>query len=165
MSDSSQLQELAREVRADTVRILAAANELWLTWSPPGTSNHILWHAGHALWLQDLMCVEPLSGISGLPDGWADMFGMNTRPEAVTSGWPSRSEVLLLLHAQLRRMLDLLNDVSGEQLAGPVATLGGNRNLYGWIIHGLHDEAKHCGEMYLLWKLCNLNSDLFTGDH
>ena len=46
MSDSSQLQELACEVRGDTVRILAAAKESWLTWSPPRTSNHMLWHAG-----------------------------------------------------------------------------------------------------------------------
>lgn len=164
MSDSSHIQELAREVRGNTVRILAAARESWLTWSPSGTANHMLWHAGHALWLQDLMCVEPLSGVSDLPDGWADMFGMNTRPATATREWPSRSEVILLLQAQLRRMLDLLNDVSPEQLAGPVATLGGSRSLSGWIIHGLHDEAKHSGEMYLLWKLCNLNSDLVQGD-
>jgi len=165
MSNRNQLQELAREVRGDTVRILAAAKDSWLTWSPPGTSNHMLWHVGHALWLQDLMCVEPLSGVSDLSDGWADMFGMDSRPAAAMSKWPSRSEVLLFLQAQLRCMLDLLNDVSAERLAGPVATLGGNRSLSGWIIHGLHDEAKHCGEMYLLWKLCNLNSDLFTGGH
>jgi len=165
MSDSSQLQELARQVRGDTVRILASAMDAWLTWSPPGTSNHILWHAGHALWLQDLMCVEPISGVSDLPEGWANMFGMNTRPAVATGEWPSRTEVLQSLQAQLERMLDLLNRVSAEELAGPVPTLGGNRSLSGWIIHGLHDEAKHSGEMYLLWKLCNLNSDLFTGDH
>ena len=28
-----------------------------------------------------------------------------------------------------------------------------------WIIHGLHDEAKHSGEMYLLWKLCRLRKE------
>jgi len=69
MSDRSQLQELAHEVRGGTVRMLAAANDSWLTRSPPGTSNHMLWHAGHALWPQDLICVEPLSGVSDLSDG------------------------------------------------------------------------------------------------
>ena len=27
------------------------------------------------------------------------------------------------------------------------------------IIHGLHDEARHQGEMYLLLKLCNRPSE------
>ena len=74
------LIELAREVRRDTLQILNAADPSWLTWTPPHTSNHILWHAGHALWLQDLMCVEPLSGKTELPTGWADHFGMNSQP-------------------------------------------------------------------------------------
>ena len=52
MSSSEVLQELAREVRQGTLQILAATQAAWLTWAPPHTSNHILWHAGHALWLQ-----------------------------------------------------------------------------------------------------------------
>jgi hypothetical protein len=30
----------------------------------------------------------------------------------------------------------------------------GHRSLLSTIVHGLHDEAKHQGEMYLLLKLC-----------
>ena len=72
MGKSMVLQELAREVRGHTVQILNAARQDWLRWSPPQTSNHILWHAGHGLWLQDLMCIAPLTGASELPEGWAD---------------------------------------------------------------------------------------------
>ena len=32
----------------------------------------------------------------------------------------------------------------------------GSDTLAGRIIHGLHDEARHQGEMYLLLKLCRL---------
>ena len=71
MSKSEVLQEFAREVRQDTLKILAATDNSWNTWAPDGTSNHILWHAGHAGWLQDLMCIEPLTGKSELPEGWA----------------------------------------------------------------------------------------------
>ena len=72
MSDptrSAVLAELAREVRGDTLRILAATGDAELTWAPTGTTNHILWHAGHALWLQDALCVRLLTGHSELPEG------------------------------------------------------------------------------------------------
>jgi hypothetical protein len=153
MDSREVLQELAREVRQGTLQILAAAQAAWLTWTPPRTSNHILWHAGHALWLQDLMCVQPLSGESELPAGWAERFGMKSDP-ASTSIWPDRADVQQLLEAQLERMLKLLGEVSPSQLSRPARSLGGGRSLVGWIIHGLHDEARHSGEMYLLWKLC-----------
>ena len=32
----------------------------------------------------------------------------------------------------------------------------GPANIAARIIHGFHDEAKHCGEMYLLLKLCRI---------
>jgi hypothetical protein len=134
-----------------------AAKPAWLTWAPPGTTNHILWHAGHSLWLSDLMCVEPLSGESELPHGWDTTFGMDSQP-ATTKIWPARDEVQSLLARQLERMTDLLDKATDAQLASRAPKLGGRSNLAGWIIHGLHDEAKHSGEMYLLWKLCRVTN-------
>ncbi len=55
MSVSATLQELAAQVRRDTLQILDVTQPTWLTYAPPGTSNHILWHAGHALWLQNVL--------------------------------------------------------------------------------------------------------------
>ncbi len=61
------LAELAGQVRQRTLELLGAAEPSWLTWSPPGTSNHILWHAGHALWLPP---GEPVDVVpSHLPPG------------------------------------------------------------------------------------------------
>jgi hypothetical protein len=37
-----------------------------------------------------------------------------------------------------------------------------DRNLVSSIVHGLHDEAKHQGEMFLLLKLLRARS--FIGD-
>jgi hypothetical protein len=154
MKNGLLLAELAREVRQSTLDILSAARPDWLTWAPPGTTNHILWHAGHALWLSDLMCVEPLSGRSELPPGWAQAFGMDSQP-ASTTHWPTRDEVKALLTRQLARMIELLAAATDDQLSSPVPSLKSRSTLAGWIIHGLHDEAKHSGEMYLLWKLCH----------
>jgi hypothetical protein len=129
------------------------AEESMLTWTPPGTSNHVLWHAGHALWVCDVLTVEPITGRSELPSGWAATFGQDSRP-ATTSNWPERSEVRKLLEMQLDRTLNLLD----EQAASIVSRASETPSDGGWpllagMIHGWHDEARHQGEMYLLLKL------------
>jgi len=140
------LKELARQVRGSTVEFLDATQPSWLTWAPAGTSNHILWHAGHAVWLQDVLCLQPLTGSSRLPDGWAETFGQNCRPPAQTQHWPPVAEVR-------QRLTDQLNDIyaalEAAQLTAADATGMGGR-----IIHGLHDESRHQGEMYLQLKMC-----------
>lgn len=157
MRPTDALKELARQVRGDTLQVLDATPDDWLTWSPPGTTNHILWHAGHAVWLQDLMCVELLSGCSELPKAWAETFGQGSQPRAI-SQWPPQDEVRRLLQTQLDRMLQLLSDTPDERLSQRPDKPDRGRTVLGWIIHGLHDEAKHNGEMYLLWKLCRLRA-------
>jgi hypothetical protein len=151
-SIAATLTELVRQVRSGTLEILAAADERWLTWAPPGTSNHILWHAGHALWLGDVLGVELITGQSELPPGWAETFGMDCRPVGETNRWPSRAEVDRLLRQQARRSIKLLGELPRERLEIPGGD--GSRTLAGRILHGLHDEARHQGEMYLLWKMC-----------
>lgn len=154
MTTNNTLQELARQVRGDTLRLLDAAEPNWLTFAPVGTSNHVLWHAGHALWLQDVLCVELLTGVSELPQGWAATFGMDCRPVAQTASWPARERVSDLLRRQLQRVLELLESAADEDLGAIVNPARGPASVADRIIHGFHDEAKHGGEMYLLLKLC-----------
>ena len=149
---AAALVELARQVRGETLRLLEAAPEAWLTWAPPGTSNHILWHAGHALWVGDVLIVEPITGASELPAGWAEKFGMDCRPVSQTRDWPPRSAIHQLLSNQLTRLEQLLAVLPVDRLANPRPDLD-SRSLVSEIVHGLHDEAKHQGEMHLLLKM------------
>jgi hypothetical protein len=146
------LQELARQVRGRTLDLVQAAPEPALLWAPPGTQNHILWHAGHAVWLMDVLGLELLVGRSQLPRGWEEIFGMNCQPPRLTRTWPSRQEVVRLLQEQLERYLAALERTPAESLALPTAAAA-RRSLAGRLLHGLHDEACHSGEMYLLLKL------------
>jgi hypothetical protein len=149
---AAHLIEMTGQVRVETLRLLAAGREEWLTWAPPGTSNHILWHAGHAVWVADVLCIEPITGHSELPALWEAKFGMGCVPVAATREWPSREETERLLTAQWIRMEELLSALSPEQLNDPRPVVD-DRSLVSSIVHGLHDEAKHQGEMYLLLKL------------
>jgi hypothetical protein len=147
--------ELTRQVRESTLNLLSRAEPQWLLWAPPGTSNHLLWHAGHALWLQDVLCLEAVTGRSELPSGWEDMFGMDCRPVKETTSWPPVEEVRRLLEAQLPRIYAVVREAGDSRLAEIVNERGST--LAGRIIHGLHDEARHQGEMLLLMKLCIAN--------
>jgi hypothetical protein len=156
LSQSAAISELARQVRQFTLDVLARCEPAWLTWAPPGTSNHILWHAGHALWVADVLCLEPLTGRSELPPGWEDTYGMDCRPVASTKTWPTREEFVKLLSAQLERLRVVLAAASDDTLSQIIDDHG--NTLASRIIHGLHDEAKHQGEMYLLFKMCRANA-------
>ena len=147
----STLKEMVRQIRGFTRQLLATTNPDWLHFAPEGTSNHMLWHAGHALWVVDHLCVARLTGESELPTGWASKFGMDCDPVAEQTEWPELAVVLDLLTRQEARMIELIENMQPEQL---VIRPDDRRDLVGGIIHGLHDEAKHHGEMYLLHKLC-----------
>ena len=145
------LQEMLRQIRGFTVQMLDKTKSEWLTWAPEGTSNHMLWHAGHSIWVQDRMCVQRLANRSEIPDDWGRKFGMNCDPVAEQTDWPQASVVKHTLEQQQVRLHELLEGMTPEQL---VVEADNDRDLVGGIIHGLHDEAKHHGEMYLLHKLC-----------
>ena len=92
VSAVAAVAELAKQVRGSTLKRLETTDPASLLWAPAGTSNHILWHAGHAVWLQDLLTIVPVTGRSELPDGWAARFGQNSLPGNVAD-WPRGAEV------------------------------------------------------------------------
>lgn len=145
------LQILAGQVRGFTIELLNAFPAAQLLRPLPGLKNHGLWHAGHALWLGDVLSIVPITGASELPAGWAEQFGQRSRPEA-TADRPDRAEVATRLTVQLRRLLDLYATLSPERLADPARHPRTGWPLLAGIVHGWHDEARHQGEMFALFK-------------
>jgi len=148
-----ELAILARQVREVTLRVFDTVDSSALTWTPTGTRNHILWHMGHAVWVADVLTIEPITGRGELPSGWEQQFGQDSQPATIRD-WPDRAVVRSHLESQLQRVLQLF-DSEQETLAARADQLWPNS---GWpllegIIHGWHDEARHQGEVHLLQKL------------
>ena len=147
------LSILLDEVRGKTIALLEATPDDWLLFAPQGTQNHITWHAGHCAWLGDVLLIEPTMTKRELPIEWTDKFGMNATPPDQTKQWPSKTELLRVLRDQHKRLRQLLSTLRDEDLSRAPKSYGGSRPLAFYITHGLHDEANHQGEMYLLLKL------------
>jgi hypothetical protein len=157
MSDQSLLL-LLDEVRGKTLRLLHGLSEEEAQWAPPRLHNHILWHAGHSYVLVESLVMEARDDRPQIPDGWFDMFSWWSDPHRIVSDrWPPLAKVVAQLtqqHVRLRRVIERLTE---EQLASPMPG-NANRIVRYAIVHGLHDEACHSGEIWLLRKLlrCHL---------
>lgn len=152
MSDQSLLL-LWDEVRERTLHLLQGVTDKEALWSPPGLHNHILWHAGHCYVLVESLVMENIGDKPMIPDGWFEMFGWRSSPAHVAMDhWPPLSEVVAQLtrqHLRLRHVVGLLGE---EQSSRPMPGSVKHTVRYA-IIHGLHDEACHSGEIWLLRKL------------
>ena len=141
---------LATEVRGKTLRLLDGVSDADARFAPPGLNNTILWHAGHALVVVEHLSVSPATGRPpSHPDGWFETFSWKSDPATVTR-WPALREVVERLRDQLQRLTSAIQSLTPERLA---ATEPNGRTLRYSILHGLHDEANHQGEIYLLRKM------------
>src|SRR5512133_3158386 len=61
MADQTLLL-MVSEIRGKTLRALDGVSEADALWAPPRTTNHILWHAGHAHVLAEGLVIAPASG-------------------------------------------------------------------------------------------------------
>jgi hypothetical protein len=152
MSDKSLLL-LLDEVRAKTLRRLEGVTDAQSQWTPPGLQNSILWHAGHAYVVVETLASRGLGIPPVYPEGWFVLFSWESRPgEVSTERWPQLSEVVTRLHEQKDRLRASIQSRSESDLDQPSP---GNpeRTARLEILHGLHDEACHSGEIWLLRKL------------
>jgi hypothetical protein len=150
MDDSLLL--LANEVRGKTLWLLDGVSDEMARFTAPGLANSILWHAGHALTVVEHLGVSPATGRAPeLSEGWFEKFGWDSRPQTVTL-WPAISEVLTALRRQLPRLTAAISALSSQQLDQVVDPAYGTTLRYD-LLHSLHDEANHQGEIWLLRKM------------
>jgi hypothetical protein len=151
MADETLLL-LANEVRGKTLRLLQGVSDDEGRWAPTGLSNNIVWHAGHSLWVVEQLGVAPATGKGlELPEGWRELFAAGSKPGPGTQ-WPALAQVVERLQEQLTRLAGAIRGLSDERL-NQIVDPARNRTLRYSILHGLHDEAGHQGEIWLLKKM------------
>jgi hypothetical protein len=152
MSDSTLLT-LLDEVRGKTLRLLAVVGERESLWSPPGLHNSIRWHAGHCYVVVEALCAKALEKEPTYPPRWFELFSWESRPEQTNpKDWPSLQTIIGQLHGQHARLLRDLTLLSSQELSTTPPDRDG-ASVRRQIVHALHDEAAHGGEIWLLQKM------------
>jgi hypothetical protein len=148
---------LADEVRSKTLKLIKGLSDADSLFHAPHLTNPILWHAGHALIVVEHLCVAAATKSPPIyPAGWFETFSWMSKPAMVTK-WPSVEEVAGRLSEQLERLKSAISTLSEVRL-DEIIDAPRNRTLRYSILHGLHDEANHQGEMHLLKKLAAKSS-------
>jgi hypothetical protein len=147
------LLTLLEDVRHKTLHELEGLDDVHARWAPPGLQNSCVWHGGHAYVVTEFLTMKALGLEPVFPDHWLKMFSWESNPAHVKpESWPSLAEVTSALRSQLERMRALLAPLTAEQLDAPEPSNPARTVRYA-IVHGLHDEARHSGEISLLRKL------------
>jgi DinB superfamily len=152
MPDASLLI-LLDEFRGKTVTILQSVQVQDSLWAPPALHNTIVWHAGHCYFLLASLTMRAIGHNPKLPTKWDMLFSWDSHPQLVPAEcWPPLGVIIESLQNQHERMRLLAEALTPEQLEQPLAFAPGNSVRYA-VIHALHDEACHCGEIHRLRKL------------
>jgi hypothetical protein len=161
MSDQSLLL-LLNEVRGKTLRLLQGVRDNEAHWAPAELHNHILWHAGHSFVLVESLATEAIGDLPQIPEGWFDIFSWKSNPAQVAPyRWPPLAQIVIRLADQHVRLRQLIERLSEEELSKPLLGRGDQTVRYA-ILHGLHDEACHSGEIWLLRKLIRFSAQETT---
>lgn len=152
-SADSTLLLLLDEVRRKTLARLEGLTEEQARFAPEGLQNSILWHAGHCYIVVEWLIMEAVGAATTSPDKWFELFSWTSQPgETPAEAWPGLDEVIHALQLQHGRMHKLLGNLTAEDFDSPAR----NRpdvTVRHRILHALHDEASHSGEIWLLRKL------------
>jgi hypothetical protein len=152
MPDPSLLM-LLDEVRGKTLEVLAGVTDRQARWAPTGLQNTILWHAGHSYVATECLTMEAVGREPQLPAGWFETFSWESRPGKVSADrWPMLADVLAQLRAQHARLRAVIAELTEDQLDSPLRERPDTSVRYR-ILHALHDEACHTGEIWLLRKM------------
>ena len=152
MADKTLLA-LLDDVRQKTLTELKGLDDTHARWAPPGLQNSCLWHGGHAYTVTEFLTMHALGRQPALPDGWLKIFSWESNPaHTPPESWPPLEEVREALIGQHERLRALIAGLTPEQLDAPEAGNPAHSVRYA-IMRGLHDEARHSGEISLLRKL------------
>jgi hypothetical protein len=157
MADQTLLM-LIQDVRGKTLKLLDGVTDQQAMATAPGLNNSILWHAGHSLIVNEHLGVSPATGrLPTYPEEWFEKFSWKSQPATVTA-WPRLADVTEKLREQQKRLLTVVEELTEEQLALPAGEPSRGRSLRSSILHGMHDEANHQGEIWLIKKLAKVGA-------
>jgi uncharacterized damage-inducible protein DinB len=135
-------------------KLLASLNtpEDWVFQVHP-KANHALWIAAHVALADNSFISKFRPELARKPDGWDELFWSKSEPTAEVTRYPNSDEVLAYYRERRETLLNVLDDLSEEELSGPAPPEGARSPLAGaptighaFIFIAQH-ELMHAGQL------------------
>lgn len=116
-------------IRSCTINAVKELSESQADLVPEGFNNNIRWNLGHVYLLQERFAFGGSQEPMIVPDGFADLFGVDSKPSEWEVQPPTLPELIQLLEDQTRRIEEKLNICLNEVVAKQPLTLSSGLTL------------------------------------
>jgi uncharacterized damage-inducible protein DinB len=116
-------------------------------------ANHPLWIAGHLALVDNAFINRFRPALATKPEGWDALFGFGSQPKPDASLYPSPEEVLSYFRGQREVLLQVLEELSEDELraaapaAGERSPIAGAPSLGHAFIFIAYHEGLHSGQL------------------
>ena len=149
-----------KAARTNMLKVVASLSPDQLNRIPEGFNNNLVWHLGHVIVTQQLLCYKLAGEDLQIPNEWVDQFRKGTKPEGMVK--PEDIELLK------ERLLTIIPGTEADVKAGKFKTFQRYETSFGLTLHNAKEafafnnlhESLHLGYMMaqrrLLANLSNL---------
>lgn len=142
--------------RLVTLHSVRDLNESEASVIPKGFNNNILWNLGHIYLVQEQFAFDFAQEPMEMPEGFAELFTMGTKPSDWTRQPPTLAELTELLKDQPNRIRERLKTRLDEEVANPFTMPGLNLKTIGeFLTFNLYHEGIHVQAIRMLKKMNN----------
>ena len=137
----------ARKMTESLIEKLEAPSD-WLA-QPCDKANHPLWVIGHLALADNLFASMMAGEEKSFPEGWSELFWFGSEVYSDDSKYPAVEEVLTFFRKQRERLLEVVDGLSDEFLAGPTPEDGmfaDAPNMAQMLIFASFHEGIHFGQ-------------------
>lgn len=137
----------ARKMTESLIERLESPSD-WLA-QPCDKANHPLWVIGHLALADNMFAASMSGGEKSFPKGWSELFWFGSEVHSEASKYPPAEEVLKYFREQRERLLEVLDGLSDEFLAGPTPDDGmfeDAPNMAQMLIFASFHEGIHFGQ-------------------
>lgn len=152
---------LLKDTRKHTLAQVEGLTDEEMMFQPGPETNHPLWLLGHIVTSENGLILRWCAGQSAMPEEYAKLFFMGTKPQSDLSIYPKKDEVLEVLADVHTNSIEVVETLTPEQLderpEGYEEMAPGAQQLF-WskgacIWHHAMHEAAHAGQITLLRRL------------
>ncbi|RIK74560.1 MAG: DinB family protein [Planctomycetota bacterium] len=115
--------------------------------------NHAMWIAGHLALVDNSFICRFRPDRGRKPEGWDRLFGFGSQPQPAAAAYPSPPEVLAYLRERRQALLEVLEEMTEDELRAPApapserSPIAGAPSVgHGFLFIGYH-EGLHSGQL------------------